>query len=44
LPNGEAEKQLWAMLEKPMSLPPMPTVTTRVSASSAPNCGGLGPE
>ncbi len=29
--------------EKPMSLPPMVTVTACVSARSESNCGGLGP-
>ena len=29
--------------ENPMSLPPMPTVTTVVPTVRASNCGGLGP-
>jgi hypothetical protein len=31
------------MPEKPMSLPPMVTVTATVSPESALNCGGFGP-
>ncbi len=36
-------KQSSAMLEKPMSLPPMLIVTSSVSGWRLSNCGGLGP-
>ena len=39
---GVLLKQLWASEEKPMSLPPMPSVTSCVSAWSESNCGGFG--
>src|SRR4051794_21883569 len=42
-PVGEVLKQSFASDEKPMSLPPMPSVTSVVSAASASNCGGFGP-
>jgi hypothetical protein len=40
--DGCGLKQSSARLEKPMSLPPMPSVTSWVSASSESNCGGFG--
>ena len=39
--NGFAVAQFWRMLVKPMSLPPICSVTICVSAVSALNCGGL---
>ena len=42
-PAGVRLKQSSAMPEKPMSFPPMPSVTSRVSAARRSNCGGLGP-
>ena len=41
--DGCVTKQSCAMLEKPMSLPPIVSVTIDVSAVSESNCGGLGP-
>jgi hypothetical protein len=44
VPVGERGlKQSSASPLKPMSLPPMPSVTIAVSAPSWSNCGGLGP-
>ena len=40
--DGVVDTQSWAMLEKPMSLPLIVTVTSAVSADSESNCGGLG--
>src|SRR3954451_13826254 len=42
-PAGVRLKQSSAMLEKPMSLPPIVRLTFVVSASSESNCGGFGP-
>jgi hypothetical protein len=41
--NGFSVRQLRAISEKPMSLPPIVSETTSVLASSESNCGGLGP-
>jgi len=42
-PNGEAVAQFSMISVKPMSLPPICSVTVRVDAESASNCGGFGP-
>ena len=42
-PNGSTETQSWARSEKPMSLPPIVNVTSRLSLDSESSCGGFGP-
>ena len=43
MPSGDRLTQSSAMLEKPMSLPPIWSVTISVVAVSRSNCGGFGP-
>jgi hypothetical protein len=43
VPNGVGLTQLWTISPKPMSLPPIPTVTSWVPGPSASYCGGLTP-
>jgi hypothetical protein len=43
VPSGEVLVQSSAILEKPMSLPPIWIVTTSVFVVSELNCGGFGP-
>jgi hypothetical protein len=40
---GERVAQVWTISEKPMSLPPMLSVTRSVPALSASSCGGSVP-
>jgi hypothetical protein len=42
-PNGFAVAQFWMISLNPMSLPLICSVTTRVAADSALNCGGFVP-
>ena len=42
-PEGLVDRQSSAIDENPMSLPPICTVTSVLSALSESNCGGFGP-
>jgi hypothetical protein len=42
-PVGVSDPQFSMISEKPMSLPPIPSVTTSVPASRLSNCAGFGP-